>query len=174
MRNFKVVVSCWLVGMSLLAAPAFADIAPEDSCMAADEGKACDNAGDDGDQLGVCRKDTCTRATPDGPMSYECHSCKTAEGGAGGGGSGDPLPEGGAKNEGGTTTDGGAKSEGGTKTAGGSKSTAGTKSSDDLARDDDDDGGCSASAAPVGGIAGLLAALLGFGLATARRRRAAR
>jgi MYXO-CTERM domain-containing protein len=152
--------------MSLLTVPAFADIPPEDACMAAGEGKACDNAGENGDQAGVCQKDTCTRATPDGPMSYECHVCKAGEGGAGGS-SGDPLPEGGNRNE------GGSKAQGGTKTEGGSKSTAGTTSEDDV-EDDGDVGGCSVSAVPVGGLAGLLATLLGFGLAAARRRRAAR
>lgn len=74
---FVVVVS--LAGI-LLAAPAFADIAPPDSCQAADAGKSCDNATTDGkmDQPGTCQKDKCSRATPSGSMSYECYLCKAA------------------------------------------------------------------------------------------------
>ena len=85
MRNIKVVVSGWLLGMSL-AAPALADIPPPDSCMQAEEGKACDNAGESADKAGVCKKDSCTKQTPSGSMTYECYVCQetTANGGGAG------------------------------------------------------------------------------------------
>lgn len=81
MQKWLVVASGWALGSMLLAAPAFADIPPEDACMAADEGKACDNAGDNADQKGTCKKDSCTRGTPNGPMTYECYRCLVTDGG---------------------------------------------------------------------------------------------
>jgi MYXO-CTERM domain-containing protein len=71
----------WALAATLLAVPALADIAPADACQAADEGKACENANADGkmDQPGSCQKATCSRATPNGNMSYDCYLCKAAE-----------------------------------------------------------------------------------------------
>jgi hypothetical protein len=76
-RHSMVVVALSFAG-TFLAAPAFADIPPADACQAAEAGKACDNATKDGkmDQPGTCQKDTCTRATPSGSMSYDCYLCK--------------------------------------------------------------------------------------------------
>lgn len=142
MRKLKVVVSGWVLGM-LLAAPALADIPPPDACMQADEGKACDNAGQNADQPGVCKQSSCTRQTPDGPMTYDCHLCQAANGG--------------------TSGAAGATGNGGSTAAGGTTS-----------RSNDDDGGCSMSAAPVGGLAALIGPLAAFGLAVARRRRSRR
>ncbi len=165
-------VAGWVLASTLLTAPAFADIPPADACMAADEGEACDNAGENADQAGVCQQDTCTRATPDGPMTYDCFLCKVAAGGSGGVGN-----EGGANSEAGTKAEGGGSAEGGTATAGGpatggSQSTAGSKPTG--AADSEDDGGCNAAAVPVGGLASLVAPLLAFGLAAWCRRRARR
>jgi len=82
-RKLNIKVTGFALAAALLATPAFADIPPADACMAADEGEACDNAGEDADQPGVCQADTCTRATPDGPMTYDCFLCKAAVGGGG-------------------------------------------------------------------------------------------
>jgi MYXO-CTERM domain-containing protein len=150
--KLKIVVWSWMLGAALLSTPALADIPPEDSCMAVDEGKVCDNAGTDADQPGVCQAASCTRATPSGPMTYDCYRCG-ADGGAGGA-DGAPLPEGGTQALGGS----------GNNTAGSTPVTKPTK----------DDGGCNVAAVQAQGLAGLLAPLIAFGLATARRRRARR
>jgi MYXO-CTERM domain-containing protein len=163
-RQLKVVVSSWVLGALLLAAPAFADIAPADACMMADEGEACDNAGENADQPGVCQKDSCTKQTPDGEMTYDCYLCQAAE--AGGGGQGNTTGDAGATSQGGTN--------GGSTSSGGSTNTAGTTADDTSDEKDDAEGGCSVSPAPVAGLAGLLAPLLAFGLAAARRRRSPR
>ena len=176
-RYSKLGIAAGLLGTMLLAAPAFADIPPDDVCLAASVGKACDNAGDNADQPGTCQKDMCTRATPDGSMSYECYRCIPEQGGAGGqggatseaGAAPEPPADAGAPAQGGTKASGGSKSDGGTAvTTGGTKATVGSKS------DSGDDGGCSLSAAPVGGLLALLAPLSAFGLSLARRRRSGR
>jgi MYXO-CTERM domain-containing protein len=82
-RKLNIEVTGFALAVALLATPAFADIPPADACMEADEGKACDNAGEEADQPGVCQADTCTRTTPDGPMTYDCHVCKATAGGGG-------------------------------------------------------------------------------------------
>jgi hypothetical protein len=82
-RKLNIKVTGFALAVALLAAPAFADIPPDDACMAADEGEACDNAGENANLPGICRADTCTRATPDGPMTYDCHLCKATAGGGG-------------------------------------------------------------------------------------------
>ena len=122
MRHSKLLIAGSLLGTMLLAVPAFADVAPIDACSADSVGERCDNAGENADALGVCIKDTCSRATPDGPMSYECYVCQ-----------------------------------------------ASSAAGDNAGKDDD---GCSMSAVPVGGLAGIVAPLLAFGLAIAHRRRA--
>lgn len=86
MHRYSLVVLCLCV-LSLLTIPAFADVAPAESCQSADIGKPCDNATVDGqsNQHGTCEKDTCTRSTPNGPMSYECVICKASAGKPAGG-----------------------------------------------------------------------------------------
>jgi hypothetical protein len=76
-----------LLGSLLLAAPALADIPPNDACTQVELGKACDNAGDAANQPGTCEEDTCRKTTPDGPMSYSCYLCKPRSGGSAGSGS---------------------------------------------------------------------------------------
>lgn len=76
-RHSMFVVALALAG-ALLAVPARADLAPPDACQEADLGKACENASANGmmDLPGTCQKAKCTRATPSGSMSYDCHLCK--------------------------------------------------------------------------------------------------
>ena len=77
MRHSIFAVVLALAG-GLLAVPARADLAPVDSCDAADVGKACENALANGktDLPGTCQKAKCSRATPSGSMEYDCHLCK--------------------------------------------------------------------------------------------------
>jgi len=58
---------------ALHSAPAFADVPPPDSCTT--EGAACSNAGANADQAGQCTQASCTRASPDGSVSYDCLRC---------------------------------------------------------------------------------------------------
>lgn len=78
-RHSRIVIAL-LLAAPLLAAPAFADIPPADSCQQADDGKACDNASADGkmDLAGTCQKSKCSRTTPSGAMSYDCYLCKVS------------------------------------------------------------------------------------------------
>jgi MYXO-CTERM domain-containing protein len=75
-RSLNICVSGFALALALLATPALADVAPIDACMAADVGNACDSAGPNGNQAGICKQDMCTRTTPDGQMTYECYVCK--------------------------------------------------------------------------------------------------
>lgn len=61
-----------------------ADVPPPNACDS--EGSSCQTAGSDYDQPGTCSKKTCSRATPDGTMEYECLLCA---GGASGSESGE-------------------------------------------------------------------------------------
>lgn len=79
MRKFKILLSGSALGV-LLSTPVLADVPPPDACTKAAEGKACDNAGQNADKLGVCTKDTCTRQTPSGPINYECYVCRETAG----------------------------------------------------------------------------------------------
>lgn len=64
--------ACWLT-----AASAHADIPPPDSCGAsAKAGEACSNAGENADQKGRCKQQTCTKGPPGDQMSYECLRCE--------------------------------------------------------------------------------------------------
>jgi MYXO-CTERM domain-containing protein len=75
-HQLELIIVLSLSGM-LLSASALADVPPPDACDAADEGMACDNAMQNGATVsGTCQKDQCTRATPNGPMTYECYLCK--------------------------------------------------------------------------------------------------
>ena len=146
-----------------VSASAWADLAPEDTCMQPDVGKACDNAIGKGTQFqpGVCTETMCTRASPQGAVSYTCYRCLAGEGGTGG----KPSDSGGSAS-GGSASAGTSSGSGGTKssTAGSSGSAGSGKSS----------GGC--ALAPAGGGAGTVfsrsLALLGLALAGLRRRRA--
>ncbi len=86
MRALRLIMASWLCGTALLSTPALADIPPPDACLAADVGKACNDAviGQATGQPGICQQDTCTRATPDGSMTYECYLCKAQDAGSGG------------------------------------------------------------------------------------------
>lgn len=189
--SFSKSISAFVILGSLsLSLPAFADVAPTDQCFEPDVGKSCPNApGMDGNRFmdGICQKAMCSRATPDGPMTYDCYRCLPAEGGAGGqsneggggaageanGGSGSagaPInPPGGSASGGaatGGTASGGASSGSGTAGAktGSSGSSNGAKASDD--------GGCSVAQAQGRGSAlGAALVALGCALAGLRRRR---
>jgi hypothetical protein len=151
-----------------LSLPAWADIPSDDQCFAASVGEPCDNTS--GMQPGVCREAMCTRATPDGSMTYACYRCLAEDGGMGG----QPNEVGGTGAVGGETN-GSGSSAGGTPSGGSGPSTAGTKSGSSGASTgskSDSDAGCSLSHAP-GGAGALAAALVTLGCAIAglRRRR---
>jgi MYXO-CTERM domain-containing protein len=153
--------SLTILGVLTLSAPAWADVPPDDACFADALGKPCTNATDDREsfQPGVCKQAMCTRATPDGPLTYACYRCEPVDQGTGGqpneGGAG--KPDGGGSSAGGTAA-------GGTQTATAGATTAGTKS--DSSADSDDGGSCSVSHAR-GGAGALMAALALLGVAVA-------
>lgn len=157
-----------------LSAPAWADIPPDDVCLAQSEGKACNNAIVDDStatEPGTCQKTMCTRATPDGSMTYECHRCVAEAQGSGG-----QSNEGGSSSSAGSDNKGGKASGGSTSgTTAGKSSTAGTSSTagapnpPDDGDDSDSDGGCSVSHTPGGSGSALL--VLGLAMAGVLRRR---
>lgn len=167
-----------ILGVLMLSAPAWADVAPDDECFAPDVGKACDNAMGNGTrfQPGICKETMCTRASPQGAMTFTCYRCLADEGGAGG-----QPSEGGSSNGGEPSTAGkgpvnppGGTSAGGTASGGSSSNTAGSKSSAGSSSDakSSDDGGCSVSEARGGaGALGGMLVTLGLAVATLRRRR---
>jgi hypothetical protein len=58
---------------ALFAVPAaFADVLPPNACKAEDKGKSCTA----GNVKGICQERTCSRATPNGPVSYTCYLCE--------------------------------------------------------------------------------------------------
>ncbi len=146
---------------ALMTTPALADVAPPNACDTA--GASCDTAGPNFDEPGKCESQTCSRYTPDGPMSYDCLRCAIPDGGTGTGGSG--TATGGGAGEGNGTASGGSKAA-----TGGSSSAAGAKSSD--SSNDEDDGGCSVAPGPTSTSVGF-AALTTFALAFAALRRRA-
>ena len=170
-----------------LSLPARADIAPDDECYANALGQACDNAASDGDKLqpGVCKETMCTRATPDGAVTYACYRCEpvaqgmggqpSEAGGAGAGGGGNSnsagSPAAGAPTHapGGASAGGASNGSAGSNTAGAKTGSSGA--SGDTKASSDNGGGCSVSHARGG--AGLAAALAALGLMIAglRRRR---
>jgi hypothetical protein len=76
-----------LSSLVLVSALAWADLPPPDGCPTA--GQTCDNAGPGHDQPGTCQAAKCTRASPDGPVEYDCSRCvASANGGSGGSGGG--------------------------------------------------------------------------------------
>jgi hypothetical protein len=152
-----------IFGALTTSAPAWADIPPDDECFAAMVGKPCSNATNDGEsfQPGVCSQAMCTRATPDGSMTYTCYRCEPTEPGTGG-----QPNEAGA---GGQTNNGGSSAgTAPTQPPGGSS----TGHASDDPKPDSDAGGCSVTQARGGaGALGLAFAVLGFAVAGWRRRR---
>ncbi|MES1182311.1 MAG: hypothetical protein ABUL60_00780 [Myxococcales bacterium] len=178
-------------GLLVQAAPAAADIPPEGSCSPGELGQPCDNAVDESGNdvgAGVCVADTCRRATPDGPMTYDCVMCrKPTQPNAGGAGNEPVEPSAGnagdasagqpatSAGNAGTSGAGTAGAPGGDK--GGSSATAGASSQPTKKPDSDDGGGCSLSsgARRAGGLAGLISvAVVGLALSRRRSRRRAR
>lgn len=151
-----------ILGALTTSVPAWADIPPDDECFAAMVGKSCSNAMNGGGfQPGFCKETMCTRATPDGSMTYSCYRCEPAEQGAGG-----QPNEAGA---GGQTT-----GSTGAGTAG-AKSGSGPVSGDPKPESGDDEGGCAvARAQGSAGALGLALAAVGFAAAGWRRRRSLR
>lgn len=184
MRNFSLICGA-LMGLGLLAqaAPAAADIPPEGSCSAGELGQPCDNAVDESGNdvgAGVCVADTCRRATPDGPMTYDCVMCRPKPTQPNTGGAGNDPVEPGAGNAGEASAGRPASSAGtsGTGTAGapdggkgGTSATAGTSSQPTKKPDSDDEGGCSlSSGARRTGSLAALTSLLVVGVTLSRRR----
>jgi hypothetical protein len=54
--------------------PAFADIPPPDACNRT--GDACSTAPPDYKSPGICVKQKCLRATPNGTVEYDCNRCQ--------------------------------------------------------------------------------------------------
>ena len=179
-----------IFGALTLSVPAWADIPPEDVCSASNVGEACSNAlvpmnQGTGTGAGVCQPAMCTRATPDGPMTYSCYRCMPADDGGGGhaNDAGGAETGGGASNTSGSAAGGTPSSDSaGASAGGGSSSIAGaaanaagtTSSTADTAKSKSasDDGGCSLSQAPSA-ASGLWATLIALGLTFVgiRRRR---
>ena len=174
MSSSKYLAAVSLFGTLTLSAPVWADIPPDDVCLESDEGKACENAivaNSEATRPGTCQKTQCTRATPDGPMTYECHRCVADEDGAGG-----QANEGGRSSSAGSENNGGKASGGsasGSTTGGKPAGTAGTPPNPPEDDDtDSEEGSCSVSQAP--GSAGALGSglfVLGLALAGIVRRR---
>src|SRR5690349_16886514 len=134
-----------LLGTLTLSAPAWADVAPDDACMV--EGSSCHNAiVDDSLPLmaGICQKVMCTRATPDGSMTYECLRCVAEETGTGGqSNEGGGSSTAGSKNEGGKSSGGSSSGSSAGKSSGaGTTSTAGKPTDMPVDEDDSEEGGC--------------------------------
>ncbi|HVY25992.1 MAG TPA: hypothetical protein VHB79_05545 [Polyangiaceae bacterium] len=159
-----------IFGVLVLSSHARADVPPDDLCMEQDLGKPCQNAMGNGTRLqpGVCTETMCTRATPDGSMSYACNRCVADEGGAGG-----QPSESGGTSAGGQPSNGGGGSAGapvnppGGSAAGGKTNTAGSSNDSKSS----DDGGCSLTEARGTGALGSLLVALGVAVAGMRRRR---
>lgn len=174
----------------LSAGAALADIPPEGLCTSQKAGEACEDPVDkEGEPVagnGICKAEQCSRATPDGPMTYACLMCRAAAieplpgaGGAGGAGEEpseprEPTEPAGGKS--GSPTQGQAGSTSAGKTGSGSGGHAGNVSNAGAGTaaaakpSNDDDGGCSigrshGSAAALSGTALLL-----LGLVYRRRR----
>lgn len=133
-----------------LSGTARADALPQDACdFNLDAGAACDNAGPDYDQPGVCTTTTCLHPSADGGSAeYACLTCELSDAG---------VADAGPKSDGGSTTDGGAVT---TRPDGG-----------DTAAASDDSGGCSMSPGERDGATGFAMLSLGvFGLALSRRK----
>jgi hypothetical protein len=62
-----------VIGLTLVPFAASADIAPPDSCGKV--GEACTTAPPDYASPGICTKQRCGRATPNGPIEFDCNRC---------------------------------------------------------------------------------------------------
>lgn len=173
---------CVAAGVLTAVQPAKADIPPDGLCVGDQPGDPCAPAVDKSGNVvgpGVCVAEQCTRASPNGPMTYACVMCRPESGtGGAGGAASDPVePVAGTGN--GPTPTGGtgnapkptAGSAGAATNTAGSTSSAGSgttpvkpdaKSSDD--------GGCSVGPGARGTGLASAASLLIFGLARRRRR----
>ena len=180
----KYLTAFTILGTLTRSVPAWADIPPDDQCPAQAVGKPCHNALSDSDsfQAGVCKEAMCTRATPDGSMTYACFRCEPLEDGMGGqsneGGTGGGGETNGGNSSAGTATNPPGGSSAGGTSSGGSASggTAGKTGSSGAAADpkssSNDDGGCSVSHSHgAGGALGAALAGLGLAIAVLRRRR---
>jgi len=180
MTIFRCFSAFTFLGALTLSVPAWADIPPDDVCLAATVGESCNNAelpsGSTGP--GVCQQSMCTRPSPDGGITYKCYRCVASDGGTGGqrsaaggaGAGGDAGTNTSGASSAGTSSAGAPSSatggtSAGSSSAAGSAGTTGSKSGSD-------DSGCSVSQAR-GGAGTLGAALIALGLTVAglRRRR---
>lgn len=126
--------------------PARADVAPPDSCTTL--GQACNTAGPNYDEAGVCVASTCDHPTPDGSTSYACNLCMTQDAGS-------SSSSGGSSGSG--SSSGSSSSGSGSSSGGGSGSSKSSCAMSPLARD---------------GATGFGMLALGLGaLALGRRRR---
>lgn len=162
MKMLSAVVGGLVLGAVVVAAtPAWADIPPPDACN--NVGEECSTAGPQANQPGTCTMAECTRATPQGSMTYECHRCLAPEqGGSGGAGGADGGGAGGATGGSPSENKGGSTTSGGRSNSGGSAGNSNTK----------DDDGCSiGNVGRQRGVGGMMVALGLAGLLAARRRR---
>jgi uncharacterized membrane protein YgcG len=162
MNPVKIAMALVFVASSLLAPRLRADVPPPDACTA--EGAACDNAGRRGNLPGHCLATTCTRATADGGMQYDCLLCIVDSGSAGAAGAADAGAAGGASNGGASS---GGASNGGASNGG--ASSGGTSSGGS-----NDDSGCSCRIGVLSSEKTVTGVMLGIGLAAlalSRRRR---
>jgi hypothetical protein len=112
-----------LSSLVMASAIAAADLANPDVCNAA--GEACTTAGPNYDRPGTCTPTKCNRATPNGPVEYDCNKCVEASGTGGSS----------------SATGGSSSATGGTSSGTGGSNTAGASSEPKDA--DSDGGGCS-------------------------------
>lgn len=187
MRHFSLFFGVLMMGLLSFARPAAADIPPLGACGVGEVGEPCDEAVDEsGHEVGsgICVAEQCKRATPDGPMTYDCAMCrpKPAEPSAGGAAN-DPVqptagagageapvkPSAGASNDPGEPSAGSAGSPS-TGKGGASASSAGATNKPTEKPEAEDAGGCSMSSAGRGAGSAALASLVVLGLALARRR----
>jgi len=168
----------------LSAGAALADIPPPGLCHEK-AGEMCDEPVDkDGEAVsgeGICVAEQCSRATPDGPMTYACVMCRAApeeprlpgSGGAAGepGEPSEPTEPAGGKA--GSPTQSQAGSAGTSKGGSGSAGQAGNASAGTAATtkpSSEDDGGCNIGRSRGSTAALSGAALLLLGLVYRRRR----
>lgn len=152
----KLAALLFLGFVTTTAPSASGDVPPPDSCTTV--GESCNNAGSGYDQPGTCVTSTCTRATPDGSVQYECSRCVAGSAGTGGG-----TSTGGAAGAGGES----AGTGGGTATGG---STSPGDAGDKSGASSDDGCGCSFAHDPPA----IPALFVAFGLAMLAVRRARR
>jgi hypothetical protein len=139
--------------------------------------------GSDGNRFetGVCKQSMCTRATPDGAMTYACYRCEIVNEGMGGQSNEGGASAGGETNTAGTVAAAGAPTNppGGSSAGGAASGSAGAAGSKAVSSGaaatkstSDDGGGCSVTHVRGGaGALGVVLAALGLAIAGLRRRR---